>query len=132
MNRTSSGNAFRGRCFFMWNYILAGGCAGIIAGLFGAGGGLVLVPLLRRCGDLASDSVFPASVATILPICMMTILVTAGQGKLPVKEALPYLVGSGAGGILAGIFGRRIPVLWLHRILGLFILWGGIRNLCRA
>ena len=70
MNRTSSGNAFRGRCFFMWNYILAGGCAGIIAGLFGAGGGLVLVPLLRRCGDLASDSVFPASVATILPICV--------------------------------------------------------------
>ena len=116
----------------MWNYILAGGSAGIIAGLFGAGGGLVLVPLLRRCQDLPADSVFPASVATILPICIVTILATASQGQLPVKEALPYLIGSGVGGILAGSFGKKIPVLWLHRILGLFILWGGIRNLCRA
>ena len=33
----------------MWNYLLAGAAAGSIAGLFGAGGGLVLVPLLRRC-----------------------------------------------------------------------------------
>ena len=32
----------------MWNYLLAGAAAGSIAGLFGAGGGLVLVPLLRR------------------------------------------------------------------------------------
>ena len=43
-----------------------------------------------------------------------------------------YLAGSAAGGFLAGIFGKKIPVLWLHRILGIFILWGGIRNLCRV
>ena len=43
-----------------------------------------------------------------------------------------YLAGSAAGGLLAGIFGKKIPVLWLHRILGIFILWGGIRNLCRV
>ena len=31
---------------------LAGLAAGTVAGLFGAGGGLVLVPLLRRCDCL--------------------------------------------------------------------------------
>ena len=116
----------------MWNYLLAGAAAGSIAGLFGAGGGLVLVPLLRRCHDLPDEAIFPASVAPVLPICIVTILVSASQGALPVREALPYLAGSAAGGLLAGIFGKKIPVLWLHRILGIFILWGGIRNLCRA
>lgn len=116
----------------MWNELLAGAAAGSIAGLFGAGGGLVLVPLLRRCRNLDANAVFPASVATILPICLVTILVSAGQEPLPVLEALPYLAGSTVGGLLAGIFGKKIPVLWLHRILGIFILWGGIRNLCRV
>lgn len=116
----------------MWNYLLAGAAAGSIAGLFGAGGGLVLVPLLRRCQGLPDEAIFPASVATVLPICIVTILVSASQGALPVREALPYLAGSAAGGLLAGIFGKKIPVLWLHRILGIFILWGGVRNLCRV
>lgn len=116
----------------MWRFIFAGGAAGTVAGLFGAGGGLVLVPLLRRCKDLPSDALFPASVATILPICVVTILVTAGQGQLDVQSALPYLLGSAIGGAIAGFIGKKIPVLWLHRLLGMFILWGGIRNLCRV
>lgn len=116
----------------MWDFILAGGSAGAIAGLFGAGGGLVLVPLLRRCRDLPADAVFPASVAVILPVCIVTLLTTAAQGQLDVSSALPYLLGSAIGGTLAGAFGKKIPVLWLHRILGVFILWGGIQNLCRA
>ena len=116
----------------MWNFSFAGAAVGSIAGLFGAGGGLVLVPLLRRCTELPADAVFPASVATILPICIVTLLTAAGRGGLPLQAAWPYLLGSAAGGLLAGIFGKKIPVLWLHRILGVFILWGGIRYLCRA
>jgi len=44
-------------------------------------------------------------------------------------QALPYLIGSLIGGVGAGLWGKRIPVLWLHRILGVLILWGGIRYL---
>ena len=40
------------------------------------------------------------------------------------------LIGSGAGGILAGFFGSKIPTHWLHRLLGVLILWGGYRYLC--
>ena len=40
-----------------------------------------------------------------------------------------FYVGSIPGGVLAGVFGRRIGVLWLHRALGLVILWGGVRYL---
>lgn len=108
---------------------LAGVCAGAINGMFGGGGGLVLVPLLGLLSDLDEDEIFPASVSIILPVCLVSLAVTGFTQGLPWKQALPYLAGSAAGGILAGLFGGRIPTLWLHRGLGILILWGGIRYL---
>lgn len=109
--------------------ILAGGCAGAVAGLFGAGGGLVLVPLLTLLTDLSPEEIFPASLSVILPVCVVTLAVTAFTGGLDWRDALLYLPGSALGGILAGKYGHKIPVQWLHRGLGILILWGGWRYL---
>lgn len=109
---------------------LAGAAAGTVAGLFGAGGGLVLVPLLTILTDLPDDRIFPASISVILPICTVILVTQAFTGGLPFFLALPYLIGSTVGGILAGSLGEKIPTIWLHRSLGLLILWGGIRYLC--
>lgn len=110
--------------------IFAGLAAGIVNGLFGAGGGMVLVPLMTHCTDLKDEDIFPASVSIILPICLISLVFTAARTALPWDAAMPYLAGSGIGGILAGCLGKRIPTIWLHRILGALILWGGVRYLC--
>ena len=107
---------------------LAGSAAGIINGLFGAGGGMILVPLLNKAALLEQKEIFPSSICIILPLCILTLLIQSG-GIFPWKTAFPYLIGSAIGGILAGILGKKIPVLWLHRVLGLLILWGGLRYL---
>lgn len=109
--------------------ILAGGCAGAVAGLFGAGGGMVLVPLLTAFGGLEEEEVFPASLSVILPVCLVCLSVTAAAGSLPWREAFSYLLGSAGGGVAAGVWGKKIPVAWLHRGLGILILWGGWRYL---
>ena len=109
--------------------ILAGSSAGAVNGLFGGGGGMVLVPLLTNKTGLSEKEIFPTSVAIILPICIVSLLLTPGFGNVW-RQATPYLLGSVFGGILAGIFGKKIPVIWLHRGLGLMLLWGGIRYLC--
>jgi len=114
-----------------WGLILAGSCAGAVAGFFGAGGGMVLVPLLTAFGGLKEDEVFPGSICVILPVCLVCILADAASGSLPWKEAFPYLLGSAGGGVLAGVWGKQIPVKWLHRGLGILILWGGWRYLWR-
>ena len=108
---------------------LAGGIAGCINGLFGAGGGMVLVPLLNKLTDLEEDEIFPASISIILPMCLVTLHITSRQAPLPWTASLPYLIGSAMGGILAGLIGKRIPTTWLHRILGVLILYGGWRYL---
>lgn len=109
---------------------IAGLCAGAVTGLLGAGGGMILVPLLTKWGQLEENQVFPASVSIILPICVIALLFQGQFSTGSIWDALPYLLGSGIGGVAAGIWGRRIPVKWLHRILGVLILWGGIRYLC--
>ncbi len=107
----------------------AGAAAGIVNGLFGAGGGMILVPLLTALTDLEEREVFPASISIILPMCFITLGFYAENG-LPWMTAAPYLIGSTIGGVLAGIWGKKIPTVWLHRGLGVLILWGGWRYLC--
>ena len=91
---------------------------------------MVLVPLLGRLTQLEEEQIFPASVAVILPVSITCLTVTDVTGSVAWSDALPWLPGSALGGLLAGFFGRKIPVNWLHRVLGIFILWGGIRYLC--
>ena len=109
---------------------LAGSGAGAVNGLFGAGGGMVLVPLLTWLTGIEDDEIFPASVSIILPICLVSLSLTFKPNTVPWDVAVPYLIGSTVGGIIAGILGRRIPTVWLHRLLGILILWGGVRYLC--
>ena len=54
---------------------------------------------------------------------------TGGLGD--VMQALPYLAGGAAGGVIAGLLLKRISAAWLHRALGLLIVWGGLRLLLR-
>ena len=109
--------------------ILAGIAAGAVNGMLGGGGGMVLIPLLSLLTSIQEDSIFPASVSIILPICLVSLTATAITGEIPWKQSLPYLLGSTAGGIVAGLCGQKIPVSWLHRGLGFLMLLGGIRYL---
>ncbi len=109
---------------------LAGLAAGAVNGLFGAGGGMILVPALGLLTDLTDKEIFPASISIMLPACLISLMVGTGGTPLPWAAAAPYLIGSGVGGVLAGWLGKRIPTQYLHRILGLFILYGGMRYLC--
>ena len=106
-----------------------GAIAGCVNGLFGAGGGMVLVPLLTASKDLNENEVFPASISIILPMCFVTLFIASLDDSLPWVPALPYLIGSTIGGIVAGFIGKKFPTLWLHRMLGVLIIYGGWRYL---
>lgn len=90
---------------------------------------MVLVPLLTAVTDLDEEEIFPASIAIILPLCLVSLAVTFLRQGSPSALVLPYLIGGALGAIPAGLWGRKIPVTWLHRGLGALILWGGIRYL---
>lgn len=109
---------------------IAGICAGAVNGLLGAGGGMVLVPLLACLSVLEDREIFPASVCIILPICVVSLLLTYPSTTVSASTIFQYMIASAVGGILAGILGKKIPTVWLHKLLGALILWGGVRYIC--
>ena len=109
--------------------LLTGAAAGLVCGLFGAGGGMVLVPLLVRFCHMESKTAFASALSVMLPVSLVSLAVCGLTGGLPFRASLPYLAGGLAGGILAGIFYKKIPTTLLHRAMGLLILWGGLRLL---
>ena len=112
-----------------WGLLMAGISAGAVNGLLGAGGGMVLVPLLSLLTDLDEQAIFPTSVCMIAPVCIISLIITWQSGTTQWNIALPYLLSSAIGGIASGFLAKKVPVIWLHRCLGLLILWGGIRYL---
>lgn len=109
--------------------LCSGAAAGLVCGLFGAGGGMVLVPLLIGFCHLSPRCAFASSLSVILPITIVSLTVYGLEFGLPVRASIPYLLGGAGGGILAGIFYQKIPTEFLRRAMALLILWGGIRIL---
>lgn len=112
-------------------YSLCGALAGIVNGVLGSGGGIVLVPLFLLWLKLPSKKAFASSVSVTLPMSIVAAsvcLLSAQRDISPVlASSLPYLAGGAAGGLLGGLFFKKLPALWLHRIFGALLIFGGVR-----
>lgn len=112
-----------------WKYRLSGIAAGTINGLFGGGGGTVLVPLLTGWCHVEQKRAFANCVAIIFPFCVVSAAAYLFRTQLRLMTALPYLAGGLAGGLVGGKLFKKVPCTWLRRIFGAFLLYGGVRYL---
>ena len=108
-------------------YVITGGLAGVCNGLFGAGGGLLLVPLLIGWIGIEEKNAFATSVAIILPLSVASYGLFCLQGGNVWGDALPFLLGGIVGGVLSIRLFRNLSPVWLHRLFGILILYGGVK-----
>ena len=108
---------------------IAGAAGGLINGLFGGGGGMVLLPLLTKWSRLEARAAFATCVAVIFPMCCVSTAVYLWQVRPGLELVLPYLLGGLIGGVLGGLTFEKVPVRWLKVIFGLFLLYAGVRYL---
>ena len=90
---------------------------------------MLLVPLLTGWCGLEDKHAFATALSVMLPLSVVSLAIHAAHGPLPLDAAWPYLAGGVAGGIAAGLLFRRVSAVFLHRLLGVLILWGGVRLL---
>ena len=88
----------------MWKYAVSGMAAGAANGLFGAGGGMILVPLLTRWCSLEDKTAFATSIAIIAPMCLVSIFIYWYQGQLDFWRCTAL---SRSGGLFGGLLGRQ-------------------------
>ena len=112
-----------------WKYRLAGIAAGSVNGLFGGGGGMVLVPALTKWCHMEEKKAFASCVAVILPFCVISAAIYIFRTDFNWLQAFPYLIGGLVGGFVGGKLFPKISDLWLRRIFAGFLLYGAWRYL---
>lgn len=110
-------------------HMIIGLLAGVPNGLFGAGGGMILVPLFCRWLKLPEKKALATSVAVILPMCIVSAIVFLIRRDFAFSESLPFLAGGLIGGLASGFIFKKVPTGLLHKIFGAFIIYGGVRSL---
>ena len=89
---------------------LAGGAAGLAGGLFGGGGGMVLLPILSHQGHLEGRQVYATCIGVIFPACVISAVVYLLRGGVALSEAARTLP---AGWWAAGwVRGSMATFLW--------------------
>lgn len=105
----------------------AGGATGLANGLFGGGGGMVLVPMLS--GHLSERKLYATCVGVIFPVCALSAAVYWLQGGLDLTQALPYLAGGAVGGWIGGKCYGRVPTKVLKWLFAAFLFYAGVKYL---
>lgn len=105
--------------------ICIGTLTGFANGLFGSGGGMILVPSLLK-QKLTQHKAQATAMAVILPITAISAIIYAFKthiGTVAFLAAFGALPGGATG---AWLMGKLKPV-WLSRIFAAFALFAGIR-----
>lgn len=102
--------------------IAIGLAAGLLSGLFGIGGGTIIVPALALWLGMPQRLAAGTSVAAILPAAAVGAISYAVQGNVDWTAALCLAVGIVAGAQLGTYLLARLPVSALHWAFMVFLL----------
>jgi uncharacterized protein len=106
-----------------WVYITVGILAGIIAGMFGKGGGLVIVPILIKFFRYDAKSATATSLAALqLPVGLPSVIIYAHSGYLNYYYAALMAAGIVLGVFLGSKLALNIPTATFKKAYALFLL----------
>lgn len=109
---------------FMWAIGLV---IGFINGLFGAGGGSLLVPSLQKFTKYETHKAHATTVAVILPLSILSAIVYIVGVNVEWGTVLLVSLGGIAGGLVGAKLLNKLGGMWLNILFGIFLAAGAIR-----
>ena len=107
---------------------LIGLAAGILSGLFGIGGGVVIVPLLVLVlGFTAQQAVGTSLAALLLPVGLLGAIQYWQAGQINLLYACLLAAGLLIGAFLGARFGLSLPSEAVQRAFGVLLVVIGLR-----
>ena len=111
----------------MWRIAVVGVLAGLSSGLFGVGGGLVMVPLLTFWLGMGQRQAIATSLLAAVPIAVAGTLGYAGGGAVDWTAGLLLALGGIAGGQFGVWLLPRVPVRGVQGIFALLLAYSAFR-----
>ena len=109
---------------------ITGFLTGLINGLFGAGGGIIAVPLLKKSG-LTQKQAHATSIAVTLPLSILSVCLYVSSSKGDLLTALSFMPGGVLGAIAGAFIIRKISPSLLKRVFGAVVIFAAIRGIMR-
>ncbi|MBR5559009.1 MAG: sulfite exporter TauE/SafE family protein [Oscillospiraceae bacterium] len=106
--------------------LFVGFFAGLLCGLLGAGGGLLLLPVLRHRG-LSTAQCHATMLAVTVPLAVVSGAFYLLQGHVSLANLLPYLPGGLVGAAAGSLLLPKIRPRLLRLVFALFLLYSGLR-----
>lgn len=107
--------------------VLIGLVTGLINGLFGSGGGTLLVPCLVFLMDIEDHKAHATAIAVILPLSVISSFIYFGHSVVDLRLTLKVATGAVLGGIIGSMLLNKLPVNLLRKIFGVFMIIAAIR-----
>lgn len=111
--------------FFLYVFGFIGG---ILGGLLGTGGGMIIVPALKKCG-ISPKIAHAISISTVLPICLISALIYLINGKVTIPEVAPYVPSGVIGCLIGCVLLQKLNYHIIKKVFGMIILWVAIKML---
>jgi uncharacterized membrane protein YfcA len=108
-------------------FLLIGAVAGVAAGLFGVGGGILIVPALTLWAGFTQEKATGTSLAVLLPpVGIMAVMEYYKQGDVDLRAAL-FVAAGLILGAWAGAWGaHKMGEQWLKLSFGIFVALVGV------
>ncbi len=113
----------------LYFYIL-GAITGLANGLFGSGGGIIAVPMLRKSGMTTKES-HATSIAFTLPLSIISCFFYIRSSENILSCSLKLIPFGIAGAIAGSIIMKKISPKYLKKIFGVILIISGIRLFIR-
>lgn len=115
----------------MIQFVFAGLFAGVCSGLFGIGGGIILVPIMVFIFGMSQHSATgTALVAMLLPVGIMGVINYYQSGKINgenIKFGMLMALGIFIGAFFGSKLGLILPEKTLKMIFGVFLVGVGLK-----
>lgn len=108
---------------------LVGAAAGFIGGLFGVGGGVVMVPAMVFLLKLDQKIAVGTSMAVVIVTAISATAKHASAGNVDWKVALPFMPMAIIGGYFGALAVQGVSSQDLKRMFGGFLVLVGLRML---
>ena len=107
--------------------LLGGIFVGFLNGLFGGGGGMVVVPLLSLLLGLEEREAHATAILTILPISLSSAIVYIINGSVNYFDLSFVSIGFVSGGIFGALILKRANNTFLRVVFSLIMIAAGLK-----
>jgi len=109
-------------------FIVIGIIAGVLSGLFGIGGGVIIVPSLVLIAHMKPQAATGTSLgALLLPVGILGAWQYYTKGALDVRIALWIALGLAVGALVGAYLALKLPPRELQRLFAVFLLVVAVR-----